>query len=103
MRRFRTRVTFLRPVRTNEYDGVVAEPEFLRTVWASVEPLTGRELILSRQVQSEITHKIRTRWFEGLLPSDLARVGARIFGIVSVGDEKERGRWMEIMAVERIG
>ncbi len=35
-------------------------------VWASVEPLTGRELYQAQQTQSEITTRIRMHWRRGV-------------------------------------
>lgn len=35
-------------------------------VWASVEPLQGREYWNAQQTQSDITHKVRMRWLEGV-------------------------------------
>lgn len=41
---------------------------FAPDVFASVEPMTGRELFEAQQVSAEITHKITIRFREGVKP-----------------------------------
>jgi len=38
----------------------------VRTTWAAIDPVSGREFYAAEQSQSEVTHKIRCRYFSGL-------------------------------------
>ncbi len=56
------RVTIERPERAPDGGGghtVTWEP--VATVWAAVEPLSGRERLQAQQVQSAVTYRIRIR------------------------------------------
>lgn len=46
----------------DDFGGVVYSWANGDTVWAAVEPLQGREYMEARQIQSEITTRIRMRW-----------------------------------------
>lgn len=55
-------VTIERPVTTNDDFGQAVESwETLAEVWASVEGLSGRELLQAQQVQSEASKRVRVR------------------------------------------
>jgi len=51
---------------TNDIGETVASWSTLATVWASIEPLTGREVLQAQQVQAESTVRIRIRYYSGL-------------------------------------
>lgn len=71
------------------------------TRWASVEPLSGRELWQAQQVQSDVTHKVTLRP-AGLTVSPKMRIvhKTRTLSIQSVRDVEERGIALELMCVE---
>lgn len=54
------------------------------SVWALIEPLTGREALTGDRVQAEATHRIRIRHRTDLRAKDRVTLGSRTFGIVSV-------------------
>ncbi|MCK2042562.1 phage head closure protein [Chromohalobacter sp. TMW 2.2308] len=62
--RLRHRVTLQRPVdgAKDQYNQPTESFEQVATVWASVEPLRGREFFEAQQVNSEITTRIRCRY-----------------------------------------
>lgn len=75
----------------------------LATVWASVEPLEGRELLQARQIHAEVTHRIITNeYVSGVTPKHRVAFGARSFDILSVLNPEERNIHLEIMAKERL-
>lgn len=76
----------------------------LDTVWASVEPLRGREYMDSRQAQADVDTRVRIRYQEGITvrPSQRVYFGDRVFEIVSVIDVWERNREMQLMCREHI-
>jgi SPP1 family predicted phage head-tail adaptor len=54
------------------------------TVWAQVEPLTGRELEASQGTSSEVSIKIIMRYYSGLLPSWRITHGTKTYQILAV-------------------
>ena len=71
------------------------------TVWASIEPLRGREYWEAAKVNSEIDSKIVMRWRRGVKPQMRCKYGERIFEIVSVLDRDERNQMLELMVTEK--
>lgn len=78
----------------------------LATVSAGIEPISGREYFAAQQVQSEVTHRVTIRYFEGVNPKDRllwtdpATGVARYFDIRAVIDRDERHREFALMCVE---
>ncbi|WP_201319144.1 phage head closure protein [Paenibacillus sp. EPM92] len=70
------------------------------TVFAAVNPLSGRELFQAQQLQSEITHKVRMRYRAGITPDMRVHFGSRIFLISAVINWQERNRELALMCVE---
>lgn len=66
------------------------------TIWASIEPLGGRELMLAQAIKSESTHKVQTRYRPGVTAAMRIKYGSRIFNIQNVMDEEERHRLLII-------
>ncbi len=75
-----------------------------KTVWASIEPLVGREFLEARASNAEMTHRIRMRHFDGLTNkhrlSETVGESTRYFNITSVQDVAERGEEHVCMCVE---
>jgi SPP1 family predicted phage head-tail adaptor len=65
------------------YGQPVEEWSDVFTVWASINPLTGKDLFAAESVQSEITHKIKIRFKLGIKPDMRVRFGDRYFQIIS--------------------
>ena len=70
------------------------------TVWASVNPLRGLELINAQQVHMEITHKITIRYNSSLIATDRILFDGRTFEIASIIDPYERNVYLELMCKE---
>lgn len=61
------RVKIDRPVETqNDSNEVTTEYQEWTTVWASIEPLVGREFLTAQQLQADVTTRIRIRYLEGV-------------------------------------
>jgi len=73
------------------------------TVWASVEPIRGREYVLLQNTQSELTTRIRIRYRAGITPAMRVLYGTRGFDIQSVIDPEERHIELQLMCIERVG
>ena len=71
-------------------------------VWASVEPLIGREYMAAKQLTADVSHKIRIRYIKGLSPEMRIVWGTRYFEIVSIINVQERNRELVIMATEDV-
>lgn len=91
---------------TDEFGGAMdyddTEWSLFRSCYAAIDPTSGREFYEAHQSQSEVTHKIRCRYFAGLKPSMRIRYGERIFKIISVIDWEERHESFLIMAKELV-
>ena len=72
------------------------------TVYAQISPISGREFYAAEQSQSEVSHKIRCRWFPGLKTEQRLVYRGRIFEIVSVIDWSNRHESYLIMAKELV-
>lgn len=80
----------------------------IATVWASIEPLSGRELFLAQQVQSTTSHLMRMRFNKTLEPKhrlyyyDGRRDKHRYFNIDSVRDDSNGGTYLDVYVTEWI-
>lgn len=70
------------------------------SIWASVEPLSGREFYAAQQVNSETTTRITIRYRSGVISKMRAVYGERIYDILSVIDPEERHIEMQLMCKE---
>lgn len=75
--------------------------------WCDIKPLTGREYTQAQQVQSTVTHRIRTQYVPDAKSSmRLAKLSGetgeptRLFNVESVVNVDERNRWSEWMCEE---
>lgn len=69
-------------------------------VWASIEPMSGRELMAAAAVQSETTHTVVIRYRPGIVPAMRINYGGRLFNIGAVIDENERHRMLTLICSE---
>ncbi|MEB4590493.1 phage head closure protein [Candidatus Thiothrix sp. Deng01] len=84
--RLRHRVTICRLAESRDAVGGVTETwQALKTVWASVEPVTAREYVEHVQVHSDITTSVLMR----VQPDVTVRQADRL---------QFRGKWIEIVA-----
>ena len=72
------------------------------TVWAAIDPLSGREFYAAQQSQSEVTHNIRCRYRAGLNTAMRILYGSRKFSIVSIIDWEERHQSLLIKCKELV-
>jgi head-tail adaptor len=103
--RLRSYVTIERPTYTADSYGerIEGSPTVLGPFWAAIEPLSSRELEVSRQQRSDVTHRIFLRAGDGLMvrATDRIRLGTRTFEPTGDGiDVDERHRQILFQAVE---
>lgn len=69
-------------------------------VWASIQPIVGREYFNASGERAEITHEVNTRAQFECRPQDRIMYGERVFNIRSALNVDERGRYLRLMVVE---
>ncbi len=76
--------------------------ENVATVWASIDPISGKEFYAAEQSQSEVTHKIRCRFRPGYTTEMRILFGDRKFKIISIINWEERRESLLIMCKELV-
>jgi SPP1 family predicted phage head-tail adaptor len=90
-------------VETQAGDGsFVTAWETFATVWASIEPLIGREYFGQQREQATVSHKIRMRHQPGITHKMRVTWGTRLFEIESVLNVGERDRELLLMVSESV-
>jgi len=84
----------------NDYGEYVQTWQDVATVWASIEPLRGREYLEASAKNAEITHRIRIRYRDNLDAGMRIKFGSRTFNIESVIDVLEKHKEIELMCKE---
>ncbi len=86
----------------NDYGEPIPSWSTDATVWASVEPLSGRERVGAQQQHAETTHRIRMRYQPGTTVTTVKRIlfGTRVFEIISVINKKEKNLMLELLCKE---
>lgn len=72
------------------------------SVWASIEPISGREYFASQQLQADVTHRVRMRWTKLVGPNCRLRFNGRVLAIVAAINVEERNAQWELMCVEAV-
>lgn len=74
------------------------------TVWAEVEPISGRERFEAMRLQGEVTHRIVVRHRRDLTPDHTwrLRLGSRSFNVRAVINQGERDRFLELLCQEGV-
>ena len=100
---FRDRVTVIRRGTgvKDEMGEIVPVDMPIGTFWASVRPLSSKELLQNAQDALEITHKIRMRWTPEIRHTDILLFRGRRLQIQDVTDVLEQRRELAITANEQ--
>lgn len=80
--------------------GIVETESDFATVFASIEPLRGRERYEAQRVDAEINHRIRMHYVAGVTPKMRIVFGTQTFDIKSVVNVRSLGKELEILATE---
>lgn len=100
------RVTLKRPrTELDAFGSVVPGWLEVMTVWAGIQPLTGRKLTSARQLASEVSHQITVRYHPSL--ADTTQVASyraiykgRVFNLHAVLNEDESNVLLTFLASE---
>jgi SPP1 family predicted phage head-tail adaptor len=74
----------------------------LVSLWASIEPLRGREYLEAKQVQASVDARIVVRYQPEILPSMRVVFSERVYAIESVIHVAEGKRETQLMVTEQI-
>lgn len=68
-----------------------------------IRPLSGRELLVARQVDSHVSHEISTRYKAGITSAMRVKLNdGRIFQLVGALNADEVNHWMVALAIEDV-
>jgi SPP1 family predicted phage head-tail adaptor len=73
-----------------------------KTVFGSVEPLSGRELFNAQTISAETTTRFRIRFIPGITKKMRLAFKDRIFNIEAIINAEERNAALEIMCAEGV-
>lgn len=98
--KLRHRITIQRKsLTTDDYGGPVESwADVAANIPASIEPLSGRELVNAQAVNAEITTKITMRYLAGVTTADRITFEGKNYNLQSVADPEMRHRELIIMA-----
>lgn len=100
----RHRLTIQQVAETRDaHGGIISTWGTYATVWGSVEPLRGRELVAAQEKQARYDVRIRIRYLRGVTAKMRVLFGSRVLEIVSVINEEERNVNMQLMCWEKPG
>ena len=71
-------------------------------LWASVEPLQGREHFSADEHMADVTHRIRHLYVGGIKREYFVKLGSRRFEVLYFMDQDERQFEMEVLVKERL-
>lgn len=74
----------------------------LKTAWAHIKPLTGKEYQSGQTINAEVTHEVRMRYYSGITPKMRVKHGTRYFDILYVLNIEERNRELLLKCKEVI-
>lgn len=72
------------------------------SVPAAIWPVSSKEILDAMKQELQITHKIRIRYRAGLTSKNRIVFGSRVFNIISIINADEKGRQIDILAIEDI-
>lgn len=86
----------------DEYNQPVEMWQDLTTVWAAIEPLSGREYWQAKAVNAEVTHRVRMRYRAGITPEMRLVFNGRVFEILAVLNLEERNIELQLLCKEAV-
>jgi SPP1 family predicted phage head-tail adaptor len=70
------------------------------TVWAAIEPVSGREPFVAQQLQGHVTHKVLIRYRSGITHGMRVLLGTRAFDVQAVINSKESNESLTLYCQE---
>jgi len=100
--RHRVQIQNLTQARSSDYGDVQDTASPLAWVWASVEPLSGRERWTAQQVAPDVTHRVRMRYRSDVTPAVQLIHNTRTLRVESAINLEERDEQLELLCIEEI-
>ncbi len=100
----RTLVTIQQQTVGQDHFSSLVKPawQHVTEAWLALEPLSGQELMIAQQAQSQTTHKACMHWQPGLdAKMRLVTADGRVFQIEALMNPGEMNRELELRLVER--
>jgi len=100
--KLRHRISIERAIETQDssYNEAMLQWVLFAEVSASINPLSGRELIRAKQVELEVDTEVIIRYLDGLSPKMRIVYRDRVFEILSVINTEERNRELRLLCSE---
>ena len=99
--KLRHRVTLQEHISTRDSFGAEKEAWIdTAKVWASVEPLSGKEYFAAQQINAEVNIKVTIRYRPLIHPRMRVLFGVRVFEILSVLNIEEKNIQLVLMCKE---
>lgn len=73
------------------------------TVWAAINPISGKEAFIAQQVKAEANFEIEIRYNSAVIPSDRVLFGVRVFDINYPKNPDERNEYQILLCKETVG
>lgn len=86
----------------NEYGEQEKEWLDVKTVWAEIKPISGKQFFTAKQINSEISHNIYIRYRAGLSPDMRIKFKERTFEILYIMNVNEANTLMQIYCKELV-
>jgi len=87
----------------DEAGDTILIPFVIKSVWASVAAVMGREYVEAKKFQPELTYKIVTRYLKDFVTPDMQiQYNKRIFNIQDCIDPNEAHEFLEIKCIEKV-
>lgn len=102
--KLRHRITLQKSVVTHDDIGQELEEwQDVATVWASVEPLSGKEYFNAQQINSAISTKIGMRYLPGITTDMRVYFKRHPYNILSIINLEERNLYLQLLCSEKVG
>lgn len=75
----------------------------IATIWASVEPLSGKEYFNAQQTNSKVSTKITIRYLSGVTSEMRIIFQKHTYNILSVINFEERNIYLQLLCAEKAG
>lgn len=103
--RLRHKVTIERLVAGSPQQFGTGEPDdawtaYLSDIWATVEPLSGRELFAAQEHLAEVSTRVRLRYRDGITAQMRVVFEGRYYNVGAVIDRELRHRELELLCTE---
>ena len=79
---------------------IITWSSFKADVRAGIETPTGREYFGQNKLNAQVSHVVKTRWIDGILPEMRILWGTRILNIEYISEDRKHAREMWIYCKE---